>query len=187
MRRGVWWVITNPPAAICDDLVKLCGALTFPLMQVSIKSSYQYRDGDEVVIASTGTPTCPVNMMTRDFDMARLTVQSSEVFRGIVHTSEGEKLRKSGGLAKSASENYCWQRQASWVGTLSCLVCTVSRLVVLPWQVMPESLIDCLSDMVAGSQRLFKQHGRWKSETAKDGYIKDAVDKYLDMSKHSGL
>ena len=35
--------------------------------------------------------------------------------------------------------------------------------------------------------RLFKRHGRWKSETAKDGYIKDAVEKRLDVSKRLGL
>ena len=89
----------------CDELIKLrCSDISFNAegMRVSIKSSKtdQYRDGDEVVIARTGTPTCPVNMMTRYFDMAGLTVQSSEkVFRGIVHTREGEKLRKSGGIS----------------------------------------------------------------------------------------
>ena len=67
----------------CDELIKLrCSDISFNAegMRVSIKSSKtdQYRDGDEVVIAHTGTPTCPVNMMTCYFDMARLTVQSSE-------------------------------------------------------------------------------------------------------------
>ena len=89
----------------CDELIKLrCSDISCNAegMQVSIKSSKtdQYRDGDEVVIARTGTPTCPVNIMTRYFDMAGLTVQSIEkVFRGIVHTREGEKLRKSGGIS----------------------------------------------------------------------------------------
>ena len=32
--------------------------------------------------------------------------------------------------------------------------------------------------------RLFKRHGRWKSEAAKDGYIKDAAEKCLEVSKH---
>ena len=88
----------------CDELIKLwCSDIIFNAegMRVSIKSSKtdQYRDGDEVVIACTGTPTCPVNMMTRYSDMARLTVQSSEVFRGILHTREGEKLRKFRGIS----------------------------------------------------------------------------------------
>ena len=34
---------------------------------------------------------------------------------------------------------------------------------------------------------LFKRHGRWKSETAKDGYIKDALENRLSVSKSLGL
>ena len=35
--------------------------------------------------------------------------------------------------------------------------------------------------------RLFKRHGRWRSETAKDGYVKDNVDSLLLVSQSSGL
>ena len=31
--------------------------------------------------------------------------------------------------------------------------------------------------------RLFKRHGRWKSETAKDGYVKDSEGARLAVSK----
>ena len=31
--------------------------------------------------------------------------------------------------------------------------------------------------------RLFKRHGRWKSDQAKDGYIKDNLDSMLSVSK----
>ena len=30
--------------------------------------------------------------------------------------------------------------------------------------------------------RLFKRHGRWKSESAKDGYVKDSLDRRLKVS-----
>lgn len=48
----------------CDELVQLqCSEIFFNAegMRVSIKSgkSDQCREGDEVVIARTGTPTCP--------------------------------------------------------------------------------------------------------------------------------
>ena len=33
------------------------------------------------------------------------------------------------------------------------------------------------------SDCLFKRHGRWKSETAKDGYVKDSVTSLLSVSK----
>ncbi|KAK3083447.1 hypothetical protein FSP39_022942 [Pinctada imbricata] len=35
--------------------------------------------------------------------------------------------------------------------------------------------------------RLFKRHGRWKSETAKDGYIKDNLQERLSVSQNLGL
>ena len=33
------------------------------------------------------------------------------------------------------------------------------------------------------SDRLFKLHGRWKTDQAKDGYIKDKLDSLLSVSK----
>ena len=34
---------------------------------------------------------------------------------------------------------------------------------------------------------LFKKHGRWKSENAKDGYIEDSLDSRLSVSRQMGL
>ena len=31
--------------------------------------------------------------------------------------------------------------------------------------------------------RLFKRHGRWSSETAKDGYVRDSIDSRLSVSQ----
>ena len=31
--------------------------------------------------------------------------------------------------------------------------------------------------------RLFKRHGRWRSESAKDGYVKDSASALLSVSK----
>ena len=40
----------------------------------------------------------------------------------------------------------------------------------------------------AGIQdRLLKRHGRWKSELAKDGYVKDNVESLASVSKALGL
>ena len=35
--------------------------------------------------------------------------------------------------------------------------------------------------------RIFKRHGQWKSENAKDGYFKDSMEKQLLVSKNLGL
>ena len=35
--------------------------------------------------------------------------------------------------------------------------------------------------------RLFKRHGRWRSETAKDGYVKDSVEGRLKVTQDLGI
>ena len=35
--------------------------------------------------------------------------------------------------------------------------------------------------------RLFKRHGRWRSENAKDGYVKDTLSCRIEVSKAIGL
>ena len=37
------------------------------------------------------------------------------------------------------------------------------------------------------SDRLFKKHGRWKSENAKDGYVHENLDEILSLSKNLGI
>ena len=37
------------------------------------------------------------------------------------------------------------------------------------------------------SDRFFKKHGRWKSERAKDGYVKEGIDQLLSVSLNLGL
>ena len=40
----------------------------------------------------------------------------------------------------------------------------------------------------AGVQdRLFKRHGCWKSESAKDVYVKDSAQRWLEVSKSLGI
>ena len=35
--------------------------------------------------------------------------------------------------------------------------------------------------------RLFKRHGRWASESAKDGYVQDSLSARLSVSKALGI
>ena len=37
------------------------------------------------------------------------------------------------------------------------------------------------------NDRLFKSHGRWRSESAKDGYIEDNIETLLTVSRMLGL
>ena len=37
------------------------------------------------------------------------------------------------------------------------------------------------------ADHLFKRHGRWRSESAKDGYVKDSLEQWLSVTKHLGI
>ena len=118
-----------------------------------------------MVIAHTGTPTCAVNMMIRYFDMAKLTIQSSEkVFRGIVHTKVGEKLRKTGGI--------------SYTCLRELLLAKLGQLGWNPALFGMHSLRAGGATAAANARvpdRLLKWHGHWKSETAKDMEAGDTI------------
>ena len=36
-------------------------------------------------------------------------------------------------------------------------------------------------------ERCWKRHGRWKSDSSKDGYVADSVANRIEVSKHPGL
>ena len=61
----------------CNELIKLkCSDITFNAedMVINVQSSKtdQYREGAPLVIAHTGSVTCPVSMMERFFHMGKL-------------------------------------------------------------------------------------------------------------------
>ena len=148
-------------------------------MTVYIKSSKtdQYRQGDSVMIARTGSPTCPVVMLERYFSMAKLSPTSHlHLFRGIIHTKRGERLRPSGSIS------YTRMRELF-----------LEKLTKLGFNAKVFSLHSLRSGGASTAanagvpDRLFKRHGRWKSESAKDGYVKDSVASLLSVSKSLDL
>ena len=81
-----------------------CCDVTFSTesMSVRIRSSKtnQYRQGDTVLEARTGSPTCPVAMLEQYFRLGGLSHSSTlSLFRGITRTKQGERLRASGSLS----------------------------------------------------------------------------------------
>ena len=69
---------------------------------LSIQSSKtdQFREGASLVVGRTGVSTCLVVMLERYFRMGGLSFGSHDkVFRVVVHTKEGERLHKTGGLS----------------------------------------------------------------------------------------
>lgn len=160
-----------------DDLANLrCCDIKIEVshMTVHITSSKtdQYRQGDSVMVARTGTPTCPVAMLERYVAAAGISLSSSlRLFRAIVNTKQGERLRASGSLG------YARMREL--------LLAKLDQLGYDKQQFSLHSLRAGGASAAANAgipDRLFKRHGRWKSETAKDGYIKDSTSALLSVS-----
>ena len=165
-----------------DELAKLrcCDVkISEASMAVHITSSKtdQYRQGDSVVVTRTGTKTCPVAMMEKYYAMGSLSHSSSlPLFRGITHTRSGERLRPSGSLS------YTRMREL-FLAKLRGLGFDASQFGL-------HSLRAGGATAAANAgvpDRLFKRHGGWRSESAKDGYIKNSREVLLSVTKSLNL
>ena len=91
----------------CDELVRLkCCNIKFHAdrIVVMIESSKtdQFREGAEVVVARTGTKTCPIAVLEQYVTIADIDPSSTEkLFRAIVKSKNGERLRKGVGISYS--------------------------------------------------------------------------------------
>ena len=161
-----------------DELAKLrCCDVRFSeqSMTLHIMSSKtdQFRQGDSVLVARTRSSTCPVAMMERYMFMAEIKPASSlSLFRGIVNTKNDQRLRQSGSLS------YSRMRELFLV-----------KLTALGFDAKQFGLHSLRAGGASAAanagipDRLFKRHGRWKSETAKDGYVKDTVADLMSVSE----
>ena len=147
-------------------------------MELFIESSKtdQYRDGAWVVVARTNTKCCPVAMLERYMCMAASARSDECLFRGILHTRNGSKLRVSGGLSYTRVRELVLEK--------------LEAIGLDKHQFGVHSLRSGGASAAAQAgvpDRLFKRHGRWRSENAKDGYVKDKLQDRLLVSRSLGL
>ena len=162
----------------CNELINLrCCDISFSSesMSVSLPKSKtdQYREGSSVLVARSSTATCPVGIMERYFKKAALDHTTTKfVFRGITRTKNGEKLRQSGHLSYTRARELMNQK-------LSSLGYNAADFGMHSFRAG-----GATAAANAGvPDRLFKRHGRWRSDSAKDGYIKDSLQSRLSVSR----
>ena len=165
-----------------DELAKLKEtdvAIYESHMELFVESSKtdQFRDGAWVVIARTGTNRCPVAMVERYMELAGTKGSPDKLlFRGLISTKNGCKLRESGGL--------------SYTRVRELVLGMLSAIGLDHRQFGLHSLRAGGASAAANAgvpDRLFKRHGRWRSENAKDGYVKDRMEERLEVSRRIGL
>ena len=137
----------------------------------------QLRKGDELVIARTQNRTCPVAMLESYLlETGTLLSDQRRLFRPICKSKKSEKLRKSGSISYSCLRDL-FKKKLKDLGYNSD-------------EFGLHSLRAGGATAAANSgvpDRLFKRHGRWKSDGAKDGYIEDTAEHRLEVTKNIGL
>ena len=164
-----------------DKLAKICESdivMYKEHMKIFIESSKtdRLRDGAWVVIARTGMPLCPVTMLERYMHMADISgTQNRSLFRAIVNIKNGQKLRKSGTISYARVRELVLER--------------LSDIGSDPKRFGLYNLHSGGASAAATAEvpdRMFKRHGRWHSENAKDGYVKDSLEESLLVSQKLG-
>ena len=146
------------------------------MLKLFIQSSKtdQYRDGAWIVVASSRKATCPVAMMNRYLDRAGLSCDSP-LFCQLSKTKCGYKPR-SKGLSYSRLRELVLEAFKDIVPDISAIG--------------THSLRSGGATAAANAgvpDRLFKRHGRWASESAKDEYVRDSLSSRLSVSKALGI
>ena len=138
----------------------------------------QLRQGDEVVIARSASRYCPVLMLECYMEKAGISFEGEKyLFRGVT-SGKIQTLRPSGHLSYTRFAELLKQK--------------LRALGFPSVDFSPHSLRASGATVAAAAaagvpDRIFKHHGRWKSEKAKDGYVKDTLEKRLSVTKNLGL
>ena len=147
------------------------------LLHIPHSKGDQLRKGDEVVIARCGSVTCPVGKLEEYMRRTQMTWSDQRfLFRPICKTKLGVRLRESGsisytclhGLFKKKLRTLGYDPKDFGLHSMRAGGATKAANAGVP-------------------DRLFKRHGRWKSENAKDGYIEDSLEHRLSVTKQLGL
>ena len=153
--------------------------VTEEMMKIKIVHSKtdQWRQGDEILVARTRNATCPVAMLERYMQVTCMSWEDQRfLFRPIQASKRGQTLRESGKISYSCLREAFKKKMAD---------------LGLPAEEFGLHSLRAGGATAAANakvlDRCFKRHGRWKSENAKDGYIKDNVESRLEVSKSLGL
>ncbi len=137
-----------------------------------------YREGNRLYIACTGSSLCPVKMLQLYFEKGNIK-DHEFIFRQVTYmkSTKDYKLRSANQPLGYSTMNEQLKRLVQKIGKD-------------PRQFSLHSLRSGGASSAANNgvkNKLFKRHGCWKSETVKDGYVKDNIHALLSVSSSLGL
>ena len=149
---------------------------TYMAIFIECSKTDKYRDGAWVMIAKTGSNLCPVENVKKLIKWGGLSGDDF-LFCNISAKKCGFKVRNR-------------NRKMSYSNLRDLYLEALSPHVVDVKKYCLHSLRSGGASAAANNDvrdRLFKRHGRWLSENAKDGYVKDNIDERLSVSLSLGL
>ena len=145
---------------------------------IEVSKTDKYREGSWVYIAKTGNFTCPYTYLIKYLEAARIPSFSQNfIFRSLRYDKDfkGNVLSSKPLTASRAGE---------------ILKGKLKAIGLDPSKFSSHSFRSGGATSAANlnvPDRLFKVHGRWKSDSAKDGYVHDKVDSRLYVPLHIGI
>ena len=137
-----------------------------------------FRDGAWVLISRTNSELCPVMNTERYLKWASIQDDSDKfIFRNLTKCISGYILR-----TENKALSYTRLREL-FMEAFKPHVSDISRYGL-------HGLRAGGASAAANHRvpdRLFKRHGRWRSENAKDGYVRDELNERLKVSQSLGL
>ncbi|XP_063414138.1 integrase/recombinase xerD homolog [Mytilus trossulus] len=139
----------------------------------------QYRQSSEVLISKGNSSACPYTMFLRYTRLAGFSDSCQKffyLFRPIYRSRNTCKL-----ITKDKKLSYTAARES---------ILKRIRTICPDGNIGLHSFRSGGATMAANadvSDRCLKKHGRWKSDSSKDGYIVDSTEKRLKISKVLGL
>ena len=142
-----------------------------------------YRQGQETVIHKSDKTTCPYHLLLRYLNLANINLSSSVdyIFRNVVYKKKSKRYIL--GKRKISYTSYReWFKQALKSLGYDPKLYGLHSFRSGGATTIARNLKDCPS-----LERLLKIHGRWRSDTVKDMYIKEHLEQRISIAKSTGL
>nr|XP_034316974.1 uncharacterized protein LOC105337178 isoform X4 [Crassostrea gigas] len=144
-------------------------------LYISKSKTDKYKTGSNVIVSKTNNVTCPYGMLQLYLKIADIASDSDcFIFRALSFCKKSGKykLRNSGPLSYSRARELL-------LNALESVGVDKSKFGL-------HSLRSGGATAAANagvSDRLFKKHGRWRSDNAKDGYVHENVKSLMSVSQ----
>ena len=137
-----------------------------------------YREGSWVYLTKLDSVLCPIKLILKYFRISNIQDNCQKhIFRAITNTKKGSTLRKT-------------DQHISYTRVMENVLEGLKN-IGLDVQLFGLHSLRAGGATAAANlgvkDRLFKKHGRWKSEKVKGGYVHESIQAKLTVTKNLGL